>query len=310
MGAVAILLWGLTAWPGPASASGRQAADATAALRELRVADRRVLATGWRLSHAAAELCPDARPGLGWALHALPQYRPGLREAVAREFHLPPGRMGVMAVAPDGPAARAGVIENDVLLSVNGRSVVVEQTDGPADYASLAAALDGIEARTGDGPLDVQILRGGRTVALTVQPQRQCPWSVQVEPSPHISARADGRRIAISTGLVARTHTDHELAFVLAHEMAHNLRRPDPKGPGARSRAREAEADRIGLILAGRAGYETAGVGEFVRRLGREAGWRPPWFDDHPTPRRRAEALDREHARIEALRQEGLPLTP
>lgn len=306
--AILILLAGAAA-AAPAPASAAQAPE-RAALSALRADDERALAVGWRLAVAAAPLCDGGRPGLGWVLHGLDQYRPGLRDAAQQVFGLAPGRIGVLALAPDGPADRAGVRRDDLLIAFAGRPVASGASPTRADYSGVADALAAVEAATQAGPIAVRVLRAGREVDLTLHPRPHCPWPVQVEPSNAISAGADGRRVSISSGLVRKAGRDDELAFILGHEMAHNLRRPEETGDRARSRAREVEADRIGLILAARAGYDTAGTADFVRRLGRETGWRPPWFGGHPPPERRAQALERTQAWIEARRRAGAPLNP
>lgn len=294
--------------PGVADAAAR-AAGPQAALHALRDQDRRVLAIGWRLSEAAADLCDDARPGLGWTLHDLDQYRPGLRPAVASAFGLNDGDLGVMALAPDGPAARGGVREGDVVLSFGRRRFdAARAPTRQADYAPMARALRDIEAETAAAPIPVRVRREGRVVDLVVRPRGHCPWPVQVEPSSRLFAASDGVRISVSSAMADHAVRDDDLAFVIAHEMAHNLRRPEETGARRGSRAREEAADRAGLILAARAGYDTSGAAAFVTRLGRTLGRRP--FDGHPPTPARAEALARLHAWIVAERHAGRPLRP
>ena len=273
--------------------------------------DRRVLAVGWRLAEAAAELCGDARPGLGWSLHDLDQYRPGLRAAAASVFGLGPGELGVLAVAPDGPAAQAGAREGDAVLAFGSLSFDrPRQTSSQADSAALIRATTAIAAATTAAPVTVRIRRGAQATDLTVRPRLHCPWPVQVETSTRLYAASDGVRVAISSALADLARRDDDLAFVIAHEMAHNLRRPAETGGRRGSRAREVEADRIGLILAARAGYDTSGAGRFVMTVGRRAGPRPPWLDGHPSAAERAQALERLHLWIEAERRAGRPLRP
>jgi len=294
--------------PGVVDAAAR-ADGSQAALHALRDQDRRVLTIAWRLSEAAADLCGDAGPGWGWTLHNLDQYRPGLRPAAASVFGLSDGDLGVMALAPDGPAARAGVREGDVVLSLGRRRFdAVRPTTRQADHAPMAEALRDIEAETAPAPIPVRIRRQGRVVDLVVRPRDHCSWPVQVEPSSRLFAASDGVRISVSSALVDHAVRDDDLAFVIAHEMAHNLRRPEDVGARRGSRAREEAADRTGLILAARAGYDTSGAAAFVTRLGRILGRRP--FDGHPPTPARAAALERLHVWIAAERQAGRPLRP
>lgn len=295
----------------PSAAAGAAHDNVGPALETLRAQDRRALSIGWRLAQASADLCADARPGLGWTLHNLDQYRPGLRDAATAVFGLRPGEVGVLALAPDGPAAIAGVREDDVVMTIG-----PVRMDGPAavsaaaDHAPLAARLQQIEAAMTAGPLAVSVRRGGRVLDMVVQPRLHCAWPVQVEPSNRFYAASDGARIAVSSALAAFARRDNDLAFVVAHEMGHNLRRPAGTGDRLRSRTREIEADRIGLILTARAGYDTAGAGAFMSALWRRAGTPLPWLSAHPPAAERAAALDRLHVWIEAEKTAGRPLRP
>lgn len=281
------------------------------ALLALRAQDRRVLAIGWRLTESMAELCANARPGLGWLLHDLDQYRPALRNDVEAAFGLGAGELGVLALAPDAPAARAGVREGDVVLMYGALKLERSGAVSPsADHASLARDLWSIEQQTSSGPISVRVRRGSQSVDLVLQPALHCPWPVQVEISPRLSAAADGVRVSVSSALADFASRDDDLAFIIAHEMAHNLRRPDETGVGRGSRPREVEADRIGLILAARAGYDTAGAGTFMTAIGRRAGSRLQWFSGHPPIAERAATLNRLHLWIEAERRAGRPLRP
>lgn len=293
------------AWAAPSSAD-----DARAALLALQTQDRRVLAIGWRLTQSMSDLCPAPRPGLGWTLHNLDQYRPGLRPSVRAAFGLETGELGVLALAPDGPAARAGVREGDAVLSVGQARFEDRSASAQADHGPLAQALERIAAEVSDAPLAVRVRRDGRTMDLTVLPRLHCDWPVQVETSPRLFAASDGVRVSVSSALADRATRDDDLAFLIAHELAHNLRRPSETGARLGSRAREVEADRIGLILAARAGYDTSGAGAFMSAMGRHTGPRLPWFDGHPPMAQRAATLERLHRWIEAERRAGRPLRP
>ncbi len=157
------------------------------------------------------------------------------------------------------------------------------------------------------------------------------PWEVNVITSPQVNAFCmPGGKIMVYSGLATQLHlTDDELAFVIGHEMAHALREHSREqvsqamaaqtaiglgaallgiGSGAAdlanigyealiatrfSRNDESEADRIGLELAARAGYDPhAGVTVWQKMSAASAGGRPPEFlSTHPTDSSRTQAL-------------------
>ena len=273
------------------------------------------MTVGWRMAEAAADLCASvARPGLGWNLHALSQYRAGLRPAARRVFGLEPGRLGVLAVARDGPADQAGIRADDLVLSVGDALLDVDE-GGQAltqagDFAQVERALSQVEMAVADAPVAVRLARRGEILVVTVQPRRHCPWPVQVIPSDDFAATADGRHISITSRLSTFAESDDDLAFLLGHEMGHNLRRPDRPDHRTRSIARELEADRIGLILAARAGYDTAKVPEFVELLARRAAPISALLRFVPGSVSRIRLLRQTEAWIQAERLAGRPLTP
>ena len=72
----------------------------------------------------------------------------------------------------------------------------------------------------------------------------------------------------------------------------------------------ERQADRVGLYLAARAGFDTSVAPAFWRRFG-EFNWRvryPQW--NHPSAEARASALEEVQAEITARRAGGQPLSP
>jgi hypothetical protein len=83
-----------------------------------------------------------------------------------------------------------------------------------------------------------------------------CAMPVVVNPSGNVFASTNGERVRISKGFVGFTETDDELAFVLAHEMAHVLLRHRVSLGDGERRNQEHEADTLGLYIAIRAGYD------------------------------------------------------
>ena len=128
-----------------------------------------------------------------------------------------------------------------------------------------------------------------------------------------------GGKIYVSRGLLALIQTEDELAGVIGHEITHAAerhtaaridysRRLNPFSIGfiraaaiaAYGRDQERDADRGGQILAAQAGYDPAGIADFLRKLDSsdryEIGWSrlPSFLATHPTsPERSALASER-----------------
>jgi len=156
-------------------------------------------------------------------------------------------------------------------------------------------------------------------------------WSVAVIDDPEtVNAWCmAGGRMAIYTGLINQIQpTDDEIAQVMGHEIGHALANhtaekmsvamassigvvavgiaADNKGAamaGAaaaaalavtlpNSRAAETEADRIGIELAARAGYDPAAAVTLWRKMNNLPGGNPPQFlSTHPNPENREKTL-------------------
>ncbi len=144
-------------------------------------------------------------------------------------------------------------------------------------------------------------------------------WEVNVLDDPQVNAYcAPGGKIAVYSGLISKINaTDDELAAVMGHEIAHALReharerasKQQVTGLGAvllgvatgtdpnayntmgtllftlpNSRDNESEADRIGLELAARAGYNPQGAVTLWQKMNAQSGSAPPqWLSTHPS---------------------------
>jgi predicted Zn-dependent protease len=167
------------------------------------------------------------------------------------------------------------------------------------------------------------------------------PWEVNVQSSDSLNAFCmPGGKIMFYSGLIDKLKlTDAEIAIVMGHEIAHALREHSREqmsqalaaqttiGAGAVllglgqasadlaaigyqtlvatrfSRNDEAEADRLGLELSARAGYDPrAGLSLWNKMLAANPGGRPPEFlSSHPAEATRV-------AQIEALLPTVMPL--
>lgn len=186
---------------------------------------------------------------------------------------------------------------------------------------------------------------------LAMQSERPgLPWHFGVLDSPNVNAFATpGGYVFVTRGLLMKMRSEDELAGVLAHEISHVVRKhhlvaiqkgakrgmlTDVVGMAASSRgvnenwnkvlsagtelyARgldkgdEFEADRMGVVIATRAGYDPFGLPAVLQTLdsvnASDKGM-ALMFKTHPTPASRLELLDREMgSSLDAYSGKGKP---
>jgi predicted Zn-dependent protease len=170
----------------------------------------------------------------------------------------------------------------------------------------------------------------------------QWKWEVNVQSSEDVNAYCmPGGKIMVYTGLIEQLNaTDAELAAVIGHEVAHALREHSRErisrayaeqlalagvavATGAsnttmaiasqvsavtftlpHSREQEAEADRIGLELMARAGYDPNASITLWQKMAKAAGGAPPEFlSTHPSSGSRIKDLEANIPRVLPLYQ-------
>jgi predicted Zn-dependent protease len=170
----------------------------------------------------------------------------------------------------------------------------------------------------------------------------ELPWQFGVLEAPQLNAFATpGGNVFITRGLLERMKSEAELAGVLAHEIAHVLRkhhlkaiqkgaqmelagtavstlaRQDRNAParekllnaGSELFARgldksdELEADRLGVVIAARSGYDAYGLPSVLQALQamnpQDSGL-ALMFKTHPAPAERLEALEKMQPTLDA----------
>jgi hypothetical protein len=190
-------------------------------------------------------------------------------------------------VAPDSPAARTGLQPNDRIRALNGTPVA----EDPATFLDdLRAAMHP------DEMLALTIQRKGIEETVTLSPAAIADYRVRLKYDAAVNARATGRAIEINRAMIDFCENDEELAFIVAHELAHNALRhhrdfainyalgtaadlallfagvPTPNAVGLvnalwPSKAYESEADYLAVVLLQRTGYDPEKVLDFWPRL-------------------------------------------
>lgn len=303
-------------------AATQAAPDAVESIRALRPLDIRVASVGDRLAIVNAPLCRRRQNQHGLAIHDLSQYSRGSRPAAIRAFGLDRGP-AVLALAEGGAAARAGLRLDDVLLAADGAPLPRPAASVHDSFAPTERMIDALEAAFADGAADLDIRRGGEVRRVRVEAVPGCASRFQLVPSLQRAAKADGRYVQLTSALVSYTRDDHELAALVAHELAHNILQHrarlnaagvDRDAPIRSPRdARlfqltELEADRLAIHLMARAGYDPKAAVRLWTRQSREpqgarSGSHPPW------PARIA-AMEAEIAAIERAKSDGKTARP
>jgi predicted Zn-dependent protease len=215
-------------------------------------------------------------------------------------------------------------IGRDAVTAVAGVSEAEEIAMG----REIAGRVLGAAPLVGDTALQAYVNRVGRWIALQSE-RPDLPWRFAVIDSPSINAfAAPGGHVLLTRGLYEILDTEAQLAGVLAHEIAHIVRRHHVTvlqksaalsagaqlaqrdnraalinnmiGTGAEVFARgldksaEHEADAVGVVLAARAGYNPYGLVDVLHKLavrGGNDGAMALLFKTHPLPGERLTQL-------------------
>ena len=183
----------------------------------------------------------------------------------------------ILSVAKDSPAYNAGLLKNDIILEIN-------ETNTQKFRKKLLFVLES------EKNLKFKILRGKKESRVNMTGIKSCSYTVQVLPSGSPNAFADGEKIFITMAAIKLAQTKDELAFLIGHELAHNILHyknfdaseanllaidylDKPKIRQIKSilvwsnENREIEADIEGMHLAFKAGFSLENVNDYWRRL-------------------------------------------
>lgn len=290
--AAACLLAGL-----PLAPSAASQADPTPLEAQAR-ADQRLLDIGWQLARASAQLCPDTRPATGLMLRDARGY--GDPAAVLSELGQSRD-IAVQAIAADSPAQAAGLVRGDDIVSLNGTDPNTLPAEAANDWQRLHTINETIDAALALYGA-IGIARAGEAEArLDGVPACYARFET-IDNSD--GAASTGTRVRIGTRWLAGDVADVELAFLVAHELAHNilkhrLRRELPRGERPSAREVERAADRLAPWLMARAGYDPAGAVAFLEAHGPGQDGFLYIGTSHDGWKSRREAIQREIAAID-----------
>lgn len=312
----------------PAHASGGPAAERQVLeLKGLQALDQRVADIGWRLATANLELCPRHFAATGLNLHTASQYARAYRQAAQTAFGFTPAGPSVLSVAQGSPAWRADMRPDDVILAVDGArfAAAPAAVARAGTYAETDAAMHLLETLPAGQSHTLLVARGDKTVEVALSPQAACASRFEMATGGELNANSNGSVVQVYGGLVVTLTRDDDLALVMAHELAHNILGHNqaiaaqklPTGlsalftaSGRKVRDFERQADRYGIFMAARAGFDYTQAPQFWRHLAASGGPAAWIAATHPTPGNREKNAQEALAEIAELKARGLPLIP
>ncbi len=287
--------------------------DTAATFDAIRAVDGRMAAIAYRLTTANAALCRTLAPTPGWALHAIGQYDPATRDQARRSFGFE-APIAVEAVVPGSPAERAGIQAGDSIVRIDNIPLPTADAPRAASSAVRDTTVNLIAALPTERPLQVDLLRGGRSRSVSIAASPGCRSAFEVLLVPGMAASADGRIVQIGVRFFER-YTDDEVAVVIGHELSHNILRHAARleaagvkrgllaevgRNGRLFRTTEDQADLLGMYLLRNAGYDPQIAVRFWREHGGDVDGGLFRSRTHPSSAARAKALEEEIARIPA----------
>ncbi|HEY7809935.1 MAG TPA: M48 family metallopeptidase [Allosphingosinicella sp.] len=311
--AAAVLL--LAVAPPAGGQTPAAAAESAGPASTLRRDDARVGAVTYRLARQGAPLCREPYPLTGLLYHHLAEYELKDRALMVSRFGLDRGP-GILTVLPDTPAAKAGLLAGDTLLSVNRRTFpspkgIAAEPKRKVWRPMLEASEAMLEVALKSGPANLTVLRGGAELALTLDSEPGCIGRIRLARSNQMNAFSLRGYVVMTTAMLAYVRNDDELAVVIGHELSHSILGHEGvrdeegllAGLGIKPNAiwrREEAADRLGLRLMAAAGYNLDSAIPFWKRYLGKYDWFPQVFRSHPSRGAREKIAREEIAAIRA----------
>lgn len=260
----------------------------------------------------------------------------------------------VVRVVTGSPAARAGIQIGDRLTSVAGQAVPTGRT-AVQTFTNLVAprATSRTVGVVSSVPLSLAVRRppegagASQDLMVAVQPDTVCVYGAMAAKDDALNAWADGTQVVVTTAMMRFAASDDELAFILAHEIAHNAQRHmDAKttntnlgalfgvivdvalasqgvntygdftrsgadiGAAAYSQDFEREADYVGMYILARSDRPFDQAANFWRRMAQETPGSIKYATTHPTSAERFVRLEETAAEIRARLAAGDALMP
>ena len=276
--------------------------------------DYRLEIIGFKLATSNPALCDKADMLTGMMLHDEGGFSENVRDRAKARYALEFG-FGVVQVVPGSPAAAVGLQRGDEIVAINGVSMssfARNLVKRGASYDRTQRFLNTLDAQLRQGPALLVVERDGaeREVSLTGAPG--CGGHQVLIDSNELNAWSDGTYVAVTSRMVGFADSDDELAFVVAHEMAHNILKHSKKfglgkqilaefGIGSNKlRKAELAADALAIEIMAAAGYDLNAPEMLLRRSARHNPLNLSL--SHPGANRRIAATQNTRGRIAVRR--------
>jgi Zn-dependent protease with chaperone function len=220
--------------------------------------------------------------------------------------------VAIEGVIPGSPAAQAGLRPDDSVVRI-GSVDIAASVGKPGTTQRLVAVQLAVAKLAPSAPIEVQAIRDGSPLTVTVQPIPACRSRFELELADDFGASADGSMVQVSSKLLD-TYRGDRAAAAIAHEFSHNILhhrvRLEARGVtfGMLSgfggsvkyfRQTELQADILSVSLLANAGYPSKAAADFWRDFGSKHAGSIFNSRSHPHWRDRVATLDAESARIE-----------
>jgi beta-barrel assembly-enhancing protease len=286
------------------------------AYRALIEQDLRLATTGYRLAAANAPFCTRKERNSGWVIHDIAQYPNKEIAKAVFGFEVP---IQVAAVVKNGPADQAGIKPDDGFIGMDGATLYWPAFPlgkrGDERIISFKQLFG--ERMPEKTDIAMRFSRSGALFNTTLSPPPVCASDFQIDTVNGKDAGADGNMVSVSIGLARYAADEDQFAFIVAHEMAHNILGHRAKLEAANARknskavlATEVEADRLSVWLMSNAGYDPNGATRFAARCRKDSCLGLFTDSKHLGWKKRAEIIQTEIDAIRAAPVKDTALTP
>jgi Peptidase family M48/PDZ domain len=226
---------------------------------------------GYRLAFANVNLCDRPEMLSGLRLHNIGAYARESRSTIKKIYGMSYG-FGVLDIVPGSAADVAGIASGDEIVAVNGYNLA----DFGTELIGERATFDRTEMFVGfldqalrSGPASLEVRRGLARFTVSLTGAEGCGGKFAFLRRRELNAWSDGRTVAVTSRMMEFVPDNGELAFVVAHEMSHNILRHAEKLEGSSALLMQfgLGANRVKAIeLMARAGFDLNGPERLLRR--------------------------------------------